>query len=136
MWLHRCHIEEDKIPYYKYTFPTKALAPQPRNACIIIRSCEHASDSNFFSVIYATYSRYITFCTEASFSPTMHKREEKICSNIYCHVNIRSHVTMLYTIDDNKFGRCFKQKSKAKPCMGHPNKISVGLHFCRSSLYF
>ena len=67
--------------------------------------------------------------------PTMHKREEKICSNIYCHVNIRSHVTMLYTIDDNKFGRCFKQKSKAKPCMGHPNKISVGLHYCHSSLY-
>ena len=28
--------------------------------------------------------------------PTMHKREEKICSNIFCHVNIRSRVTMLY----------------------------------------
>ena len=49
--------EQDKIPYYKYTFPTKALAPQPHNACIIIRSCEHASDSNFFSVIYASYSK-------------------------------------------------------------------------------
>ena len=127
MWLHRCHIEKDKIPYYKYTFPTKALAPQPRNACIIIRSCEHASDSNFFSVIYATYSRYITFCTEASFSPTMHKREEKIYVRVWpCYI----------AINGNKFGRCFKQNSNAKTCMGHPNKISVGLQYCHSILYF